>query len=125
MPIETIDELTRRLCLLYPWSRECQGVPPMVPTDGEMAGMWHGSGGYQVAQSTSNIPAGSQCESVQLIPVSSIGKRFGVTPVGYETQLPTALHAQFPSMQRSFSSQVLVTTCKFFPNQLKKMSEFF
>lgn len=105
--VESIDDLTRRLCLLYPWSRECQGVPPIEPSPGEAAGMWHGQGGYQVATTVKNIPKGSQCESVQLIPVEAIGKRFGPTPVGNEVQLPSALHMQFPVAKSGLEMAVM------------------
>lgn len=122
MTIESIDDLTRRLCLLYPWSRECQGVSPIMPTDGERAGMWHAPGGYEVAQSTSNIPTGAQCESVQLIPVDAIGKQVGSTPVGYETQLPSVIHQQFQTPM-TVSSIPLGVVLGRFPSQLK-VSEF-
>jgi hypothetical protein len=119
MPIESIDDLTRRLCLLYPWSRECQGVPPIIPTDGERSGMW----GYQVAQSIRNIPTGSQCESVQLIPVAAVGKQIGSVRVGYETQLPSVVHTQFP-LPTTVSSIPAGLVIGYFPKKLK-ISEFF
>lgn len=127
MPIETVDDLTRRLCLLYPWSKECQGVGPMVPTDAERASMFHAPGGYEVAQSTASIPPGSQCESVQLIPVGAIGSKFGSTPVGYETQLPTVMHSQFPQPTVSDSSQLVqpIVFADVFSSKLKgRISEF-
>ena len=72
MPIDAPDAVLRRICLAYPWSSECTGVAPIVPTQGETNAMWHGEDGYAVA-SGPNIPAGGRCESVQLIPVDHMG----------------------------------------------------
>ena len=100
----------------------------MVPTEAERASMFHAPGGYEVAQSSASIPPGSQCESVQLIPVGAIGRKFGTTPVGYETQLPTAIHSQFPTPTVSSCSPILTTALlvkKFSPpKQLNTISEF-
>ncbi len=98
MPVESIDDITRRLCLLYPWSRECQGVAPIEPSPGESAGIWTGPGGLEYVTSSKNIPTGSKCEAVQLVPLDAIGKRFSspATLGGKEVQSSNNIEYSFP-----------------------------
>jgi hypothetical protein len=111
--MESIDDITRRLCLLYPWSRECQGVAPIEPSPGESAGIWNGPGGLEYVTSAKNIPDGSKCEAVQLVPLDAIGKRHsvgggGVTP-------PNIVEFQFPQnvVGRSISGETLLAAGTF------------
>lgn len=77
-------ELLRRTCVAYPWASECRGMAPVVPTDAENAGLWSGPGGYQELYGAmkKDIPLGTQCEPVQLIPLNAIGKRLHDPPLG-------------------------------------------
>jgi hypothetical protein len=95
MPVPDLSEAMRRVCLIYPWSTECSGVAPIVPTDGEMKAMWNSPDGL-IAASGKAIPTGAQCESVQLVPVSKIGSP--VPPVTSSQPSSTDLQFQFPSV---------------------------
>jgi len=66
-------EVMRRLCLAYPWSAECKAIAPIRPTPEENQGLWHGESGYDYAVGK-NVPRGTQCESVQLVPYENILK---------------------------------------------------
>lgn len=92
-----VSETLRRICLLYPWSRECAAVAPMTPSAAELPGMWHGEGGYTAAFGKT-IPNGTRCESVQLIPIGAIGKSGGsvVEPIT-ETQPVNSVYMQIRS----------------------------
>ena len=72
--MQDAGEVMRRLCLAYPWSHECQAIAPFRPTLAENQAIWSGEGGYEYAVGK-NVPAGTQCESVQLVPFDSIMKR--------------------------------------------------
>ena len=100
MPITPPDEVLRRICLAYPWSNECQGIAPIVPTGAETKAMWHGEGGYELA-SGKNVPEGTRCESVQLIPISQIGKKMeglnAAAQAAVSAPNPNAVYMQFPT----------------------------
>lgn len=90
-------ELIRRLCLAYPWSAECQGIPPILPTATENAALWSGPGGYQQLVGSvmkKDIPLGTQCEPVQLVPLSAIGNRTPDLPLA---QPSNSMFLQFPT----------------------------
>jgi hypothetical protein len=108
MPIQAPDEVLRRLCLAYPWSAECQGVGPIKPTDSENAALWHGSSGYEYATGRS-IPKGSQCESVQLIPLDKIHARYPPPPAEASAPDPNRVYLQVPvPAYRSLDAQTLI-----------------
>ena len=92
MPVPDLSEAMRRVCLIYPWSSECSGVAPIVPTDGETKAMWNSPDGL-FAASGKAIPTGAQCESVQLIPVNKIGQP--VAPVSPSQPSSTDIQYQF------------------------------
>ena len=92
--IQDPDEVLRRICLAYPWSSECRAIAPMVPSAAENGFLWHGAGGYMHATGK-EIPPGTQCESVQLVPIDSIMKPRVEQPataptasLGMYTQIP-------------------------------------
>lgn len=95
MPIQAPDEVLRRLCLAYPWSRECVGVDPILPTASENSALWHGASGYQYAVGR-NIPNGAQCESVQLVPLDKITSRYNYSQTSSESSNPNQLFLQVP-----------------------------
>ena len=80
-----------RICVAYPWSQECSGLAPIVPTDTEQSQIWSGPGGLVAATGT-NIPNGTRCESVQLIPIDAIGKRAPEPPA--VKQDPNSMYMQ-------------------------------
>lgn len=82
---------------MYPWSPECQGVAPIQPTAAENQGMWHGEGGYAYAKGK-NIPAGSRCESVQLLPYEKLMHRHFTVSDMAEAAVPNGaeIFNQFP-----------------------------
>lgn len=94
MVLNTPSETLSRICVAYPWSRECAGVAPIVPSPGEQTAIWNGDGGFAAA-SGKNIPNGTRCESIQLIPVSAIGKN---PPSAVVQPDPNGMYMQIRSM---------------------------
>lgn len=97
MSVQGPDEVLRRLCLAYPWSTECQSIGPIRPTAEENQGLWHGDMGYDHAKGA-NIPEGSRCESVQLIPFDKlVNKQYSPSDIAASMQPEdTGVQMQFP-----------------------------
>ncbi len=89
-------DLLNRTCVAYPWARECQGLAPIVPSAAQNASLWSGPGGYQelVGVMKKDIPLGTQCEAVQLVPTDAIGNRPPDPPLG---QSSNSVYLQFPT----------------------------
>ena len=109
MSIQGPDEVLRRICLSYPWSAECRAISPMIPMAAENGALWHGPGGFVHAVGK-QIPPGTRCESVQLIPVESIMKpRVDPTMMNVPPTPALGMYTQVPApMARSVGVPALI-----------------
>jgi hypothetical protein len=98
MSFQEPNEILRRLCLAYPWSSECQAIGPIRPTAAENQGLWHGDTGYDYAKGK-NIPTGTRCESVQLIPYEKlVNKQYSPSDIAASMASDgTSVYMQFPT----------------------------
>jgi hypothetical protein len=125
MPVQSPDEVLRRLCLAYPWSPECQGVDPIRPTDSENGALWHGTSGYEYATGR-NIPSGAQCESVQLIPLDKIGPRYPPPSPVPATQDSGQIYLQVPMSKtlQSFDMHAVIFPSLIWNNRTRLINNF-